>query len=217
MWSIYHHVRDNGGQVFEGGSSVEQATYLREFARRSGAKVIAEIGFNVGFSSLAFLEGSPDTRVVSFELDARRSVQLAKEFIDTRYPGRHELVVGDSTETVAGYAGAPCDLVFVDGGHTYEIAAADIRNARRIARHGGLVVVDDLIPWYPWGIGPHRAWQEAIELGLIEPTEYLVDGRVVDEIAAPGGRAWGAGRFLGHPASDPPGITAGERATGSAS
>jgi hypothetical protein len=198
MWDIYGYVRDNGGAVHEGGASVAEATYLRDLVRSSGSVLIAEIGFNVGFSALAFLESSPDTKVVSFELDLRRSVELAKAYIDERYPGRHELVVGDSTVMVPKYAetiAEPMDLVFVDGGHTVEVAAADIANSRLISKSGALVVVDDLAPWFPWGEGPHEAWLAAIANGQIKPTANYVDGELVDEFVGPGDRAWGTATF----------------------
>jgi predicted O-methyltransferase YrrM len=118
--------------------------------------------------------------------------------VDERYPGRHQLVIGDSRKTVPEYAdaeGGRFDLVFVDGGHEYEIAVADIDNARRLAKPNGLIVVDDLIPWFPWGAGPYQAWQEAVANGLIDPVESLVDGHVVDVIEEPGDRAWATGRF----------------------
>jgi len=198
MWDIYDYVRDKGARIYEGGASVAEATYLRELAASSGSRRVAEIGFNVGFSSIAFLESGPDLRVVSFELDRRHAVEVAKEFVDERYTGRHELVIGNSLDTLPAYADTntePFDLVFVDGGHEYEVAVADILNAHRLGKPGGLIVVDDVIPWYPWGIGPHKAWHEAIARGLIEPIESLVDGNRVEEIVEPGDRAWVAGRF----------------------
>lgn len=197
MWEVYDHVRENGARIYEGGASADEALYLRNIARVTEAKKIGEIGFNVGFSSIAFLESGPEVTVVSFELDRRHAVEMAKGFVDERYPGRHELVIGNSLQTVPAYAEANAgmfDLVFVDGGHEYEVAAADIRNAHRLARTGGILVVDDLTPWHPWGAGPAQAWYEAIESGLIEPLESFVDGKIVDTIAEPGDRAWAAGR-----------------------
>lgn len=197
MWDVYGRVRDNGARMYEGGASVEEALYLRNIARVSRARAVAEIGFNVGFSSIALLESAPDTTVVSFELDNRRGVELAKEFVDDLYPGRHELVIGNSVETVPAYAeqhGGTFDLAFVDGGHEYEVASSDIRSACLLLRPGGIVVVDDLTPWHPWGAGPSEAWQEAIDEGLINPLESFVDGKIVDVIAEPGDRAWAAAR-----------------------
>ena len=199
MWRVYHHVREGGADMSEGGASVAEATYLRDLAARHGAGWVIEIGFNLGFSAIAFLESGPDTRVISFELDDRPSVRLAKQFVDEHYPGRHELVLGDSLTTVTAFASdrpERADLVFVDGGHDYEVAAADLRNARGVSRPGGHVVIDDLVPWYPWGVGPTLAWTEAEATGLLAVDESYVDGRRVAEISAPGDRAWSAGRFL---------------------
>ena len=200
MGDIYSHVREKGAAIFEGGASPGEAESLCELAASAGAARIAEIGFNVGFSALAFLESSPRASVVSFELNERRAVLFAKEFIDERYPGRHELVIGDSLETLPRYADErphTFDLVFVDGGHSKEIAASDIRHACRLARPRGLVVVDDVIPWVRWGAGPYAAWNEAVAAGLLEPVELRLDGRLVAEIAAPGDRAWAVGRTAG--------------------
>lgn len=200
MWDIYLHVREHGAAVFEAGTNPIEAGSLRDLAAAAGAVRIAEIGFNVGFSALAFLESSPRTSVVSFELDERRAVCLAKEFLDERYPGRHELVPGDSRDTLPGYADAhphSFDLVFVDGGHTKEIAASDIAQACRLARPRGLVVVDDVIPWFPWGAGPFEAWNEAVAAGLLEVVELRLDGARVAEITEPGDRAWAVGRTPG--------------------
>jgi predicted O-methyltransferase YrrM len=203
MWDVYGHVCDNGARMYEGGASVEEALYLRNIARVTEAKAIVEIGFNVGFSSIAFLESGPDVTVVSFELDRRHGVELAKQFVDERYPGRHELIIGNSVATVPAYAESNAgtfDLAFVDGGHEYEIATADIRNTCRLVRPGGIVVVDDLTPWYMWGAGPSQAWQEAIDDGLIDPLESFVDGKIVDTIVEPGDRAWAAARKTRVPA-----------------
>ena len=200
MGDIYSHVRKHGAAVFEGGASPVEAKSLCELAASVGATRIAEVGFNVGFSALAFLESSAHASVVSFELNERRAVLLAKGFIDERYPGRHELVVGDSLDTVPRYADEhphAFDLVFVDGGHTKEIADSDIRHACRLARPRGLVVVDDVIPWFRWGKGPYAAWNEAVAAGLLEPVELRLDGRLADEIVEPGDRAWAVGRTPG--------------------
>lgn len=199
MWEVYDHVRENGARVYEGGASADEALYLRNVARLTGAKRIGEIGFNIGFSSLAFLESGPDVTVLSFELDRRHAVEMAKEFIDERYPGRHELIIGNSLRTVPEHAATHSgtfDLFFVDGGHEYEVAAADIRSARELTRPGGILVVDDLTPWHPWGAGPSQAWYEAIEEGILEPLESFVDGKIVDTIAEPGDRAWAAARVI---------------------
>lgn len=199
MKQMFDRVQQASAGMYEGGASLAQVEWLGNLARTAGATRIAEIGFNVGFSSIGFLESSPEVRLVSFELDSRPCVKAAKEFIDERYPGRHELIIGDSRHTLPEYAASGkadfFDLVFVDGGHEYDVSISDIRNSHSVARSGALVVVDDLTPWYLWGVGPTRAWAESVESGVIKPVEYVVDGLVVDQIEGPADRAWAAGTF----------------------
>ena len=98
-----------------------------------------------------------------------------------------ELVCGDSAVTLAAYAvrddgardgdGAsaalpsPFDFVHVDGAHDYGGALADLRHARRLARRGAMVVVDDC-EWTEGALeGDHvtLAWAHAIHEGLVAP------------------------------------------------
>jgi predicted O-methyltransferase YrrM len=162
--------------------------------------LVGEIGFNAGLSSWAMLESDPDVQVVSFDLGLHRTVPRAKQLIDEAFPGRHTLVVGDSTQAVPAYAaqnpGVRFDLVFIDGGHDYEIAAADLQNMRKLSGPNTVVVMDDVMPWRVWGQGPTKAWEEAIRSGVVVQDEVFKDGRLVDHAEAPGKRAWAVGRYL---------------------
>ncbi|ROO63267.1 methyltransferase family protein [Micromonospora sp. Llam0] len=51
--------------------------------------------------------------------------------------------VGPSEELGKVVAAGSCRLVHIDGGHTYEVARADMETARRALGSGGVVVVDD--------------------------------------------------------------------------
>lgn len=183
----------------EGSSSQEQQGYLRRLVRQSRARLVGEIGFNAGISSLAFLSGSPCLRVISFDIGYHPVVRHAKELIDTHYPGRHELVIGDSKLTVPRYAEQhpeiSFDLVFIDGGHDLMTARADIANLRLLCHPGAGVIVDDLTPWLDWGAGPATAWCEAVGQGLIVPIEMFKDGQRVHAIEPPGEKAWALGRY----------------------
>ena len=191
---------DGRGHVpTEGSSSPEQQDYLRRLVRQSKARVVGEIGFNAGFSSVAFLSANTDVRVVSFDIGCHEVVGPAKEFVDAHYLGRHELVLGDSSQSVPRYRTQHpelfFDLVFIDGGHEYEEARADISNMRAFSHPETSVVIDDLTPWFWWGEGPTRAWTEAISHGLIAPVEIVKDGQPVHDIEPPGERSWGLGHY----------------------
>jgi predicted O-methyltransferase YrrM len=199
MDKIISFLEGRGQLPSEGSSSPEQQDYLARLVRQSKARLVGEIGFNAGFSSLAFLNASADVRVVSFDIGCHEVVAPAKEFVDAQYPGRHELVLGDSAWSVPRYRTqhpeARFDIVFIDGGHEYEQAREDISNMRALSHPGTCVVIDDLTPWLWWGEGPTRAWTEAISQGLIAPVEIVKDGQLVRDIEPPGERSWGVGHY----------------------
>ena len=174
--------------------------YLGNLVPRTGARMIGEIGFNAGFSSFAFLSAAPDTQVVSFDLGEHAYGRTAKKLIDKKFPNRHTLILGDSTKTVPDYKtqnpDLKFDLVFIDGGHDYEVAKADIANMRQFCTEETAVVIDDLTPWLAWGEGPMRAWTEAINTGIVRQEEMYKDGKPVDVMEPPGKRSWALGYYI---------------------
>lgn len=174
--------------------------FLASTARRTNSRLIGEIGFNAGFSAQAFLNASPDSHVISFDLVQHSYTKVAKKLVDASFPGRHTLIKGNSTKTVPEFKrqnpGMTFDLVFIDGGHEYEVARADIQNMLPLCHSKTAVIIDDLTPWYRWGAGPTRAWSEAIRDGVIQQDELLNDGKAVEKIAPPGKRIWALGRYL---------------------
>jgi predicted O-methyltransferase YrrM len=195
-----HYLQGWGHVVFEGSAGPDELAYLAEVVRRVRAESVLEIGFNAGMSSQALLSASPRTRVVSFDLGLHPYVDRAKRYIDRRFPGRHQLVVGDSRETLPEYArthpDAAFDLAFVDGGHEVEVVREDLRNAGKLCRAGAHVLVDDLTPWRPWGVGPAAAWQEALDQGLVASEETMADGRLVETAREPADRVVALGRYV---------------------
>ncbi|AKK30738.1 hypothetical protein AB431_21135 [Mycobacterium sp. EPa45] len=197
---MHHWLR--GRRLVEGSSSADELLYLANLVSRTDARVIGEIGFNAGFSTYAFLSAAPDTRVVSFDLGEHGYTRTAKKLIDKTFPGRHTLVLGDSTKTVPDYKAQNSDMrfdiAFIDGGHEYEVAKADIANMREFCTDKTAVVMDDLTPWLEWGEGPMRAWSEAIAAGVVRQEEMFKDGERVDVMEPPGKRSWALGRYIPH-------------------
>lgn len=196
---IYTELRLKGYKIEEGASSPEELQYLYKTAQRSGITKIAEIGFHLGFSSYAFLKANRQATVVSFDLGSHDFVPAAKKIIDRKFPGRHTLLYGDSMKTIPEFAeqnpDEKFDLIFIDGGHDYKTARADIRNMRKLATADTLVIMDDLTPWLPWGKGPAQAWSEAIASHEIIQLELYKDGKPAKTIEPPGARIWALGRY----------------------
>jgi predicted O-methyltransferase YrrM len=178
---IIDFLRMNGYTDFEGGSDeLEiQQNDLKTLVSRPNVKRILEIGFNTGFSTEIFLSTNPECTVVSFDLCEWDYVKKAKNYIDYKFPHRHTMIFGDSTETVAKYANDnpnnKFDLIFIDGGHKYEIAKADMLNCHKLADTHTILVVDDtmFVPegMAPWMEGPTKVWKESVESGLITTEE----------------------------------------------
>ena len=200
---ITRHLWLHASPPLEGSSSPEELQFLLETTRRSDARRIVEIGFNGGFSAQTFLSAHPDTTVLSFDLGRRRAARTGKAYVDELFPGRHTLIEGDSRFTVAQYArehpGETFDLAFIDGGHAYENAWADITSVRALCRAGTAVVMDDLVPWRPWGAGPARAWAQAIAEGLVDQHELYQDGKRVATVGQRATRAWALGSYRALP------------------
>ena len=167
--NITQFLNDRGFTSFEGYCQTcpPQVHDLLQITR--GAKRIMEIGFNAGHSSELFLKYT-SAHVTSFDLGEHSYVAHAKEYIDAYYPGRHSLILGDSTVTVPKCIGK-YDVIFIDGGHDYSVALADLQNARQLARKNTIVIMDDTMytpEWvHPYTVGPTQAWLESdmMEMG----------------------------------------------------
>jgi predicted O-methyltransferase YrrM len=153
---------------------------------------VLEIGFNAGHSADTFLNNNSSLNLTSFDLGEYKYNKSAKEFIDSNYPGRHNLIYGDSTITIPEFINKNpnirFDVIFIDGGHEYSIVKADMENCMRLSKKDTIVILDDTIFTEKWKeqytIGPTQIWNE-----------YLSDNRLVelgrDEFGKGRGMVWG--------------------------
>ncbi len=188
-----------GVEVVEGSASSEELAYLQLYAADQRIRRIGEIGFNAGISSCALLEANANAEVISFDIGEHDCVSPAKAFIDREYPGRHILIKGDSTETIPAFHNQNLsvwfDLLFIDGGHAYEVVKADLLNGQLLSKPETTLIIDDLVPWIPYGRGPTRAWEELRQAGVVVQDELVQEGTVVRKLHPPGMRAWARGRY----------------------
>ena len=172
--SLKQYLNDKKCNIIEGfsASSYKEVMMLQVLCFGDNIKNILEIGFNAGHSTDIFLNTNADCKVISFDIGEHDYVKVAKEFIDRTHSGRHTLNLGDSTKTIPKYeTDIKYDLIFIDGGHSYEIARADLLNCKRFAHKDTIVIMDDTIyrkDWEKeWTIGPTRVWQEGIKNNTI--------------------------------------------------
>lgn len=138
---------------------------------------IMEIGFNAGHSAEIFLQNNKNLTLTSFDLGGHTYVSTAKEYIDSTYPNRHTLILGDSRETIPYYLknnkDVKFDFIFIDGGHEYEIAKTDMENCFHLAHKDTIVALDDTMFTKKWEqhytVGPTKVW-----------TEYLQENKIIE-------------------------------------
>ena len=94
---------------------------------------VLEFGFNTGWSSALLLTMFPKVKITSIEIIEIESSRKGSEILKQRFPGRHDIVWGDSQkvaeDVIQGRRSLPgmgYDLSFIDGGHWPEVVQKDI-------------------------------------------------------------------------------------------
>ena len=154
-------------KVTEGHSGQSKPTtmYLKKFASPDLIKNIMQIGFNGGHSAETYIDANPYCHVVSFDIGRHKYLNYGSEFIHAKYPGRHELILGNSKKTVPLYVknndNRTFDLIFIDGGHSRACARSDIKWSWHLAHPDTVVIMDDVVKKPEWV----RHWTQTFQKG----------------------------------------------------
>lgn len=157
-------------------NNIKQKMDITDIIKKINPIYILEIGFNAGHSSELFLENS-NAYIYSFDIGIHfhEYLKYGKQFLNNKFPNRHTLVFGDSRETIPRFNinnnNIKFDIIFIDGGHDYDVAYGDLINCRKLAKEETIVIMDDIIsndinpPNYT--IGPKKAWLNLIKNNLL--------------------------------------------------
>jgi predicted O-methyltransferase YrrM len=164
----------------------EQYNELIKLCKQTNPLNIMEIGFNAGNSSELFLKNS-NAYIYSFDIGEHFNSYLkyGKMFINYKFPNRHTLVFGDSRESIIkfhnNHPDKKFDIIFIDGGHDYEIAISDLLNCRNLAHQGTILIMDDIVKddymSAGYTLGPTKAWNECVTNNIISETNYHFFGK----------------------------------------
>lgn len=151
MW-LQKYLTKNNALVAEGhsGQIPSQINLYVKIFEKCNVHRIAEIGFNAGHSMLIMLMSNPHAIIQSFDLGQYETARVAFSLFKTLYPIRDfDVIWGDSRQTVptfiSTYQGPKFDVIIVDGGHSYDVAKADILNMQSLAHKDTVLVIDDTI------------------------------------------------------------------------
>ena len=133
---------------------------LRRIHEDLRPNVYCEIGVHYGHSAIL---AEPGTRIIGIDPNPTIEVDLLP---DTSI---YELTSDDffDQHTVAGAAGSPSDMTFIDGRHLFEFSLRDFRNAERNSGKNGVILFHDCAPPLEWSDREVRsgdAWRLAAAL-----------------------------------------------------
>lgn len=156
------------------GQLPEQVSLLKKIIKDYKVESVLEIGFNAGVSSDLFLSVTSQD-VVSFDIGLHAYYKFGKSYIDKKFPNRHNLILGDSKDTIPEYIvsnpSKKFDLIFIDGGHDLETAESDLFNCKDLSHNDTIVIMDDTVyektMEFEWNLGPTNAWLKAIDKKII--------------------------------------------------
>jgi hypothetical protein len=145
--SIYD--KYNGG---EGGSIGDQiVSYMSFLQENPDIKVILEIGFNFGYSSVAFLSARSDITVISVDIGIHPYVNECKLVVDKMYPNRHQLIIGSSLDIIPLLKNnSKPDCILIDGDHRHPVPTIDLKNCLSLADEKTWTILDDISLTYGW-------------------------------------------------------------------
>ena len=165
---IVAHKFKSGMEGNSGQETVEtQYKFYHKISQEPWVKTICETGFNGGHSAFQWLASTPkETKLHSFDICQHAYTPPMVAYLNATFPGRLNVTCGDSTKTLPLVTGLDnmCNLVIVDGGHSYDVAMADLKNFKRMANMDNHILIIDDVP----NIGAvKKAWNKALADGMV--------------------------------------------------
>ena len=146
---------------FDGFGWRSDAQVFADVIRETQPTLILEVGTWLGASARHMARLAPQAHIVAIDTFLGSEWHwLRPEYVDMRetvYPQFISNVIHEKLTTqitplpldsvnayhVLRHLGAVADLIYIDGGHTFESVSMDIECYRRLLRPGGIMLLDD--------------------------------------------------------------------------
>jgi predicted O-methyltransferase YrrM len=138
-----------------------------DILKKTSAKSMLEIGFNIGYSSAVWLEQGISAMYI-IDINIHKDTEAALKATKEQYSNKNIVwLLADSTSAeVKDWVIPKIDLAFIDGGHTYDICLSDTMLS--IDKGAKWLVYDDVIENHSNGI-----WQTITELETQNKIELI--------------------------------------------
>jgi len=167
------------GPLLEVGSYCGKSAVYLGAAARAGGTVLFSVDHHHGSEENQTGWDHHDPEVVDPKTGRMDTLPFFRRTIETA--GLEDVVVGvvGDSPTVAHHWGTPLGLLFIDGGHAFDVVAADYDGwAPHVAPDGLLVFHDVFEDPRAGGQAPFRVWQRAVDGGF-EPVSATGSLRVL--------------------------------------
>ncbi|HEY2810417.1 MAG TPA: class I SAM-dependent methyltransferase [Rhabdochlamydiaceae bacterium] len=173
-------------------TALQKKQFICWLQSHPGIKKIAEIGLNGGHSAEVFFQNCCDLqKFLSFDIQKHSYTNAAQEYLEKRYKGRFIFIPGDSAVTVPRYArnapDAQCDLIYIDGNHSYWGALTDILNCHLLAHENTVLWIDDYNDLFI-----QKAVRTCENQGIVQVN------KVHSSLDSCGKRVWAEARYVFH-------------------
>lgn len=165
-----------------------QVDYYWRLATGPWVKSVCEVGFNAGHSAVVWLLANPKLVLYTFDLFDRVATRRALAHLQERFPGRIVPFRGNSLSTVPrAQLPTTCDLVHVDGRHSYDYVIQDLVHMQQHASPRALYIFDDQCnatschrrtsdQGMLYSGGPTLAVCDMVRAHMLEPVDTFYDG-----------------------------------------
>jgi len=167
-----------------------EAMLIKQLTFMAAPRRVMEIGMFVGYGSVAMLEGSASTEVVSLEIDPYLKGWLSSCLKDaglSDFSKRHEIVLGPALDSLPTLTGQ-FDLIFVDANKAEYKRYVELILEHNLLSDGGVIIADNILyNGYPY-VHSHfdsqparRGFGDAIK----EFNQWIADHPALEQVVLP--------------------------------